>query len=78
MLEIIKKLGISKTFIIASIILFIGSVTAATSHWIAHNEQDFRFTILGFATAIFTGMYYGVSVEGKKVDHLKRNSFVTN
>ena len=37
-------------------------VTAAVSHWIAHVEQDFRFTILGFMSAVFGGMYYGLHV----------------
>ncbi len=68
---------INKTFLIASIVLFIGSLSAAISHWIAHNEQDFRFTILGFASAVFSGMFYGVSVESRKLN-LKQKSIVAN
>ncbi|OLS24802.1 MAG: hypothetical protein HeimC2_21080 [Candidatus Heimdallarchaeota archaeon LC_2] len=68
---------INKTFLFASIILFIGSLIAAISHWIAHNEQDFRFTILGFTSAIFSGMFYGISVEGRKWQ-IKESNTVTN
>lgn len=68
---------INKTFLIASIILFIGSSMAAISHWIAHNEQDFRFTILGFTSAVFSGMFYGISVESRKWQ-VKQNNIVTN
>lgn len=63
-------LNITKSFVIASIILLLGSVTAATSHWFAHAEQDFRFTLLGFMAAIFSGMYYGLSVEKHKIKDL--------
>jgi len=55
---------VTKSFLIASGTLLLGSLMAATSHWFAHIEQDFRFTLLGFASAIFAGMYYGLSVEG--------------
>ena len=54
---------ITKSFIIATAILVLGSITAATSYWFAHVEGDMRFTLLGFAAAIFSGMYYGLSVE---------------
>ncbi|MCE7735076.1 MAG: hypothetical protein GPJ54_09380 [Candidatus Heimdallarchaeota archaeon] len=64
-------LNITKSFLIASIILMLGSLTAATSHWFAHTEQDFRFTLLGFMAAIFSGMYYGLSVENRKSKNLK-------
>ena len=68
---------INKTFLFASIILFIGSVTAAISHWIAHSEQDFRFTILGFISAVFSGMFYGISVESRKLP-VNQNKTVAN
>lgn len=63
--------NITKTFIIASIILMLGSITAAASHWFAHTEQDFRFTLLGFMAAIFSGMFYGLSVEKNKINYRK-------
>ncbi|MHA2032497.1 MAG: hypothetical protein ACW99A_17435 [Candidatus Kariarchaeaceae archaeon] len=68
---------ITKNLITASIILLLGSIIAATSHWFAHVDQDFRFTIIGFTAAVFTGMYYGLSVEGNKLDP-KPNNFVKN
>ncbi len=63
--------NITKSFVNASIILVLGSLTAAISYLFAHREQDFRFTILGFMAAIFSGMYYGLSVEKIKNDNIK-------
>ena len=58
--------NITKSFLFASIILLLGSITAALSFWFAKVEQDIRFTILGFMAATFSGMFYGLSVESPK------------
>ncbi len=53
-------------FIRASFVLTFASMMAFGSHYIAHEEQIFEFTIIGFTSAIFGGMYYGLRVPFKQ------------
>jgi len=63
-----------RSFLQASTILIIGSITAGISHLFAHLEADFRFTLIGFMVAITSGIYYGLKVPNSTVRIIQSNN----
>ena len=54
-------------FIRSTAVLVVMCLAAAISHEVAHREQIFELTILGFLSAVMGGMYYGLSVPCREV-----------
>ena len=55
----------------ATAVLVIGSLVAAVCHWWAREQGDMIFTLFGYFSAVFAGMYYGLQVPDREAEKLK-------